>query len=164
MRRLLPVRPVPHRWLPALLAAALVLAQALALLHGVLHASPARLSAHGAAHGLAGHEAHGLAGQAAHGLAVQPAHAGHGPAAALARPPADAQATAAASWLDSLFAGHAQPGDCRLVDALLQAGPCPALPAFAALAPQQPAAPLDLQPAWLREPRHFDARGPPALR
>lgn len=121
-----------HLWL---LLLALLGAQTLGLVHGVLHAyaypAPVRMAAAGAVN---------LAGKQA--------------------PTADA----ARSWLAHVFSDHGA-GECRLFDQSAHGDqaplpPAPALPAHA-VAPGETCWPPELRVA--AEPIPFDARAPPSL-
>lgn len=158
----------------ALLALALVAAQALGLVHRVAHGpqSPGP-GPHGAHAGHAGH-----AGHASHaGYAAHRAHAAHASYAIHAAHTARAAIEAADhtgceahghlhAEASTLFASHEQGGvECRLFDQAAQADGLTAA-AWPALPPRVPApTPTSARAIWLETPAHaYLARGPPALR
>ncbi|KPG00291.1 hypothetical protein IP87_02760, partial [beta proteobacterium AAP121] len=125
-----PPLPAGAAWL---LAALLLLAQGLGLVHGIAHGV-----AHGMAHGVPQAPAHAAAGLPAHGVAAAAPvceEAGHGHAHAAA--PADGWAAAHAHG-GAHEAGDAQ---CRLIDQLAHADGLWAADAAPVLPPARSAAP-----------------------
>lgn len=122
-----------------LLAASLLLAQLLGLMHGVVHGPQARLHLHSHVH--EGHHRH------------EHAALGH------------AEEDGDGGWLASLFSSHDGASDCRLFDQASHGQAAPTLPLLS-LPPVLCSAVFDISrgEALARWAALFDARGPPSTR
>ena len=134
----------PARTLVWLLAAALLLAQLLGLMHGVVHVPQAYLDSP-VHHELASaHASHGH-GDHDHSATVQDEHG--------------------SSWLEFLFSSHGDDSDCRLFDQASLGQAAPVLPMLSLpLVLSSVAFDISRGEALARWAALFDARGPPSSR
>ena len=138
---------VATRTLPWLLAAALLLAQLLGLMHGVLHGPQAHVHQHSHMH--VHHEP---------AVAGVPHDEDHDHAA-------DAQADHGDGWLASLFSSHDGDSDCRLFDQASHGQAAPLVPMLSLpLVLSSLAIDISRGEALARWAALFDARGPPSSR
>jgi hypothetical protein len=132
---------VPARTLPWLLVAALLLAQLLGLMHGVVHGPQAHVHSQSHVH----HDGH----------QHQQEHS------ALAH----AEEEGDAGWLASLFSSHEGDSDCRLFDQASHGQAAPAFPMLSLpLVLSSVAFDISRGEALARWAALFDARGPPSTR
>jgi hypothetical protein len=122
-----------------MLAAALVLAQLLGLMHGVVHGPQAHIHSHSQVNHGGHHQEH----------------------SALAR----AEEERDAGWLASLFSSHDGDSDCRLFDQASHGQAAPVLPMLSLpLVLSTVAFDISRGEALARWAALFDARGPPSTR
>ena len=122
-----------------LLVAALLLAQVLGLMHGVVHGPQAHLHSHGLHELSSAHASHDRDHD--HSATAQEEHGG---------------------WLASLFSSHGDDSDCRLFDQSSQGPAAPVLPMLSLpLVLCTMAFDISRGEALARWAALFDARGPP---
>jgi hypothetical protein len=127
-----------------LLAAALLLAQVLGLMHGVVHGPQAHLHSHVHHEPASTHVSHDDDHDHDHSATAQDEHGG---------------------WLASLFSSHGDDSDCRLFDQASQGHAAPVLPMLSLpLVLCTVAFDLSRGEALARWAALFDARGPPLAR
>ncbi|WP_431095585.1 hypothetical protein [Polaromonas aquatica] len=135
---------IPARALPWLLAATLLLAQLLGLMHGVVHVPQAHLDSPVDHEFASAHASHDH-GDHDHSATVQDEHG--------------------SGWLESLFSSHGDDSDCRLFDQASHGQAAPVLPMLSLpLVLSSVAFDISRGEALARWAALFDARGPPSSR